>query len=137
MFQILPKNERKISALVSYSRFRNKHSPRLINFLTFFQGLRPYSGIHRVYLSNISIRYKWGYAYSFCQNFQGLRLFKGVRLFRTLEYDSTCVDLKKKVSENDYHSIKGYPIYMGPKSYKHENLFLYLNCPSTYCEKKF
>ena len=27
-----------------------------------------------------------GYAYSFCQIFQGLRLFKGLRLFQTLEY---------------------------------------------------
>ena len=67
-----------------YSRVRNKHSPTLINFLTFFQGLRPYSGLHRAYFS--SIRYKWGYAYSFCQIFQGLCLFKGLRLFQTLEY---------------------------------------------------
>ena len=35
----------------SYSRVRNKHSPTLINFLTFFQGLRPYSGLNRGYLS--------------------------------------------------------------------------------------
>jgi hypothetical protein len=69
-----------------YSRVRNKHSPTLINFLTSFQGLQPYSGLHRVYLSSISIRYKWGYAYSFCQIFQGLRLFKGLCLFQTLEY---------------------------------------------------
>ena len=60
----------------TYSRVRNKHTPMLINFLTFFQGLRPYSGLHRAYLSSISIRYKWGYAYSFCQIFQGLRLFQ-------------------------------------------------------------
>ena len=58
----------------------------LINFLTFFQGLRLYSGLHRAYLSSKRIRYKWGYAYSFCQIFQGLCLFKGVRLFQTLEY---------------------------------------------------
>ena len=73
-------------ATAEYSRVRNKHSPTLINFLTFFQGLRPYSGLHRAYFSSISIRYKWGYAYSFCQIFQGLRLFKGLRLFQTLEY---------------------------------------------------
>ena len=66
-----------------YSRVRNKHNPTLIKFFTFFQGLRPYSGLHRAYLS--SIRYKWGYAYSFCQIFHGLRLFKGVRLLQTLE----------------------------------------------------
>ena len=63
---------------VCYSRVRNKHSPTLINFLT-------YSGLHRAYFSSISIRYKWGYAYSFCQIFQGLRLFKGLCLFQTLE----------------------------------------------------
>ena len=73
---------------IRYSRVRNKHSPTLINFLTFFQGLRPYSGLHRAYLSGISIRYKWAYAYSFCQIIQGLRLFKGVRLFQTLEYQN-------------------------------------------------
>jgi len=70
---------------LSYSRVRNKRTPTLINFLTFFQGLQPYSGLHRAYFSSISIRYKWGYAYSFCQIFQGLRLFKGLRLFQTLE----------------------------------------------------
>ena len=42
-----------------YSRVRNKHSPTLINFLTFFQGLRLYSGLHRAYFR--CIRYKWGY----------------------------------------------------------------------------
>ena len=31
-----------------YSRVRNKHSRTLINFLTFFQGLRPYSGLHSI-----------------------------------------------------------------------------------------
>ena len=60
----------------TYSRVRNKHTPTLINFLTFFQGLRPYSGLHRAYLSSISIRYRWGYAYSFSQILQGLRLFQ-------------------------------------------------------------
>ena len=60
-----------------YSRVRNKHSPTLIIFFTFFQGLRPYSGLHRAYLSSISVRYKWGFAYSFSKIFQGLCLFKG------------------------------------------------------------
>ena len=69
-----------------YSRVWNKHTPTLIKFLTFFQGLWPYSGLHRAYLSSISIRYKWGYAYSFCQIYQGICLFNGVRLFQTLEY---------------------------------------------------
>ena len=33
---------------VKYSRVRNKRSPTIINFLTFFQGLRPYSGLHSI-----------------------------------------------------------------------------------------
>ena len=52
-----------------YSRVRNKHTPTLIIFLIFFQGLRPYSGLHRAYFRGICIRYKWGYACSFCQIF--------------------------------------------------------------------
>ena len=36
-----------------HSRVRNKHSPTLINFLTFFQGLWPYSGLHQAYSSSI------------------------------------------------------------------------------------
>ena len=79
-------NESQGTSKTVYSRVRNKHSPTLINFLTFFQGLRPYSGLHRAYFSSISTRYKWGYAYSFCLIFQGLRLFKGLHLFQTLEY---------------------------------------------------
>ena len=31
-----------------YSRVRNKRSPTIIIFLTFFQGLRPYSGLHSI-----------------------------------------------------------------------------------------
>ena len=80
VFSVSSKRSRKIrytlspnNAVSTYSRVRNKHTPTLINFLTFFQGLRPYSWLHRAYLSSISIRYKWGYAYSFCQIFQGLR----------------------------------------------------------------
>ena len=70
-----------------YSRVRNKHSPTLINFLTFFQGLHLFSGLHRAYLSSLSRRYKRSYTLVFfCQIFQGLCLFKGLRLFQTLEY---------------------------------------------------
>ena len=76
----------KIAAIINYSRVRNKHTPMLNIFLTFFQGLWSYSRFHRAYFSSISIRSKWGYAYSFCQIFQGLCLFKGLRLFQTLEY---------------------------------------------------
>jgi hypothetical protein len=68
-----------------YSRVQNKHSPKPNNFLTFFQGLRPYFRLHRAYFSSIFIRYKWGQAYSFCQIIPGLPLFKGLRLFQTLE----------------------------------------------------
>ena len=45
---------------------------RLLIFWLFFQGLRPYSGLHRAYLCSISIKYKWGYTYSFfLPNFLG------------------------------------------------------------------
>ena len=33
---------------ILYSRVRNKRSPTIINFSTFFQGLRPYSGLHSI-----------------------------------------------------------------------------------------
>ena len=56
----------------NYSKVWNKRIPTLIDFLTFFQELWPYSRLDRAYLSIISMRYKWGYAYSFCQIFQGL-----------------------------------------------------------------
>ena len=49
----------------------------VIIFLTFFQGLRPYSGLHRAYFSSISIKYKWGYAYSFLLNFPGGMFIQG------------------------------------------------------------
>ena len=62
---------------------------RLLYFLSFFSGLQPYSGLHRAYLSSIGMRYEWGYACSFCQIFQGLRLFKGVRLFQIADYTRT------------------------------------------------
>ena len=84
------------------SRVRNKHRPTLINFLTFFQGLRPYSGLHRAYFSSINIRYKWGYAYSFRQIFQGLCLFKGLRLFQTLEYMIKKSRDKRGASDTDF-----------------------------------
>ena len=38
----------KNSSLDNYSRVWNKRSPTIINFLTFFQGLRPYSGLHSI-----------------------------------------------------------------------------------------
>ena len=74
----------------AYSRVRNKHSPTLINFLTFFQGLLPYSRLHRANFSSISIRYNWGYAYSFCQNFQGLCLFQTLEYAKMLNKSQKC-----------------------------------------------
>ena len=53
----------------------------LIFFWLFSRGY----GLILDFIEPISIRYKWGYAFSFCQIFQGLRLFQGVRLFRSLE----------------------------------------------------
>ena len=37
--------EETVPSLDANSRVRNKHSPTLINLLTFFQGLRSYSGL--------------------------------------------------------------------------------------------
>ena len=39
--------EETVPSLDANSRVRNKHSPTLINLLTFFQGLRSYSGLHK------------------------------------------------------------------------------------------
>ena len=114
-----------IFALVSqthtpnHSRLRNKRRGTLINFGAFFpvatillKGVRllPF---FIVYLFNIffflwlcikkksSIILRGGYAYSrgydycVCQMFQGLHLFKGVRLFWSLEHlPPHCIDSK-------------------------------------------
>ena len=64
-------------------RVRTKRTPTLINFLTLFPGATALFWTSQAYLS--SVRYEWGYAYSFSQIFQGLCLFKGVRLIQTLE----------------------------------------------------
>ena len=37
-----------IYLFTKYSRARNKRSPTIINFLTFFQGLRPLSGLYSI-----------------------------------------------------------------------------------------
>ena len=70
----------------AYSRVRNKHTPTFINFWNFFQGVRSYSGLKRLSFYYISLHILRGYVYSFCQIFQRLCLFKGLRLFQTLEY---------------------------------------------------
>ena len=43
-----PKQNSFVNPFLAYSRVRNKHSRTLINFLTFIQGLRPYSGLHSI-----------------------------------------------------------------------------------------
>ena len=60
--------------------------PTVINFWNFFQELRSYYGLKILKFYYISLHILRGYVYSFCQSFQRLRLFKGLRLFRTLEY---------------------------------------------------
>ena len=62
-----------------------KRTPTFINFLNFFQGLRSYCELKRLKFYYISLHILRGYIYSFCQIFQRLRLFKGLRLFQTLE----------------------------------------------------
>ena len=60
----------------------------LINFWTFFQGLRV---IHIFWkyplIDGMGNAHFKGYALCFCQMFQGLRLFQGLHLFQSLEYD--------------------------------------------------
>ena len=71
---------------------------RLLIFWLFFQGLRPYSGLHRAYLSSISMRYKWGYAYFFCQIFQGLRLFQTLEYSFFVFHKNTPMGVNKQLS---------------------------------------
>ena len=52
----------------------------------FFQGLQSYYRLKRIKFYYISFHILRGYVYSFCQILQRLRLFKGLRLFQTLEY---------------------------------------------------
>ena len=59
---------------------------RLLIFGIFFQGLWSYYGLKRLKFYYISLHILRGYVYSFCQIFQRQRLFKGLRLFVTLEY---------------------------------------------------
>ena len=66
--------------------FRNKCTPTFIIFWNFFQGLLSYYRLKRLKFYYISLHIFRGYVYSFCQIFQRLCVFKGLRLFRTLEY---------------------------------------------------
>ena len=100
------------NGLQNYSRVRNKHTGMLIIFWRFFPGatfllkgatfidfwilknfLRNFNFLFLLLCikesNDLLFRggyvYSRGYAYCFCQMFQGLCLFKRVRLFRTLE----------------------------------------------------
>ena len=71
--------------LSSYSLTLRKFHAELYYLLEkspykFIDSIRPYSRLHKAYSRSRRYKYKWGCAYSFCQNFQGLRLFQ------TLEY---------------------------------------------------
>jgi hypothetical protein len=113
----------------NYSRVRNKRTSTLIIFLTFFQGLRPYSGLHRAYLSGISIRYKWSYAYYFCQIFQGLRLFQ------TLEYSKVpvlCTGLINITTHKFLPNNQTYNSYFQVyESYKYRGSLTYTKITNT------
>ena len=47
LFDVLA-NHMKKNMFIWVPEYRNKHSRTLITFLTFFQGLRPYSGLHSI-----------------------------------------------------------------------------------------
>ena len=63
----------------------------IINFFYFLDiffacfTLAIYKKINLSVISRGSYAYSMGYVYCFCKKFQGLHLFKGVRLFRSLE----------------------------------------------------
>ena len=57
-----------------------------IDFWNFLQGLQSYCGQKILKFHYMSLHIWRGYVYSFCQIFQRLHLFKGLRLFQTLEY---------------------------------------------------
>ena len=63
-----------------------KNAPlRLLIFGIFSKGLQSYYGLERLKFYYISLHILMGYVYSFCKIFHRLRLFKGLRLFWTLE----------------------------------------------------
>ena len=80
-YKLFGPNVAEKTCLFVYSRVRNKRSPTIIKFLTFFQGLRPYSGLHSMYKVK-----KGATLILFAKFYRGLCLFKGLRLFQTLEY---------------------------------------------------
>ena len=74
------------SALMSYSRVRDKCTSTFINFWNSFQGLWSYYGLNRPKFQYTSLHILKSYIYTFCHTFRRLHLFKGLCLFQTLEY---------------------------------------------------
>ena len=72
-------------SLPQYSRVRKKHTGTIINFSGFWLCIKV---SNLCYLRGDYV-YSRGFVYCFCQMLNGLCLFKGVRLFRTLEYTIT------------------------------------------------
>ena len=76
----------------NYSRVWNKRTPIFINFWNFFPGAQSYYRLKRIKFYYISLHILRSYAYSFCHiirgyiYFKAMNLFKGLCLFRTLEY---------------------------------------------------
>ena len=85
-----------------YSRIWNKHTPTFIIFGIFSRGYSLIIDLKRLKFYYISSHILMGYVYSFCQIFQKLHLFKGPRLFRTLEYQSLIVFYLKYTSVEYY-----------------------------------
>ena len=101
-----------LSSITSYSRVRNKRTPTIINFWNFFQGLWSYYGLKRHKFYYISLHILRGYVYYFCQIFQRLRLFKGLRLFQTLEHSGYLyyIDGYKKQNRSSQTTVIGIKI---------------------------
>ena len=80
-----PQKCTEVIVLASILRVWNKHTPTFI-IIFFSRGYGLITDLKDIYYLHISWHILRGYVYCFCQIFQRLRLFKGLRLFRTLEY---------------------------------------------------
>ena len=113
---IMKLKKKNKSAMFIYSRLRNKHTPTLINFWYFFQGLRSYYGLKRLKIYYLSLHILKGYVYSSCHIFQRLRLFKGLCLFRTLEQCAHHEQIKRLIST--FRFGKPWQLKLQPKDAK-------------------
>ena len=88
-----------------YSRLRNRCTPMFIKLSIFFQGPQSYCELN--YYTSLNILSD--YIYYFPQIFQR-RLFKGLCLFRTLEYiknmASICNGMDKLMNEKKNHHYR-------------------------------